>query len=100
MGISKFNEVVTSAEELARVIGVPSELVLKKQLPELDAHMRRFIAESPFLLLGAVGRDGSCDVSPRGDAPGFRDQEFFKLKILAIHIVDPKRWTTQATCIC
>jgi PPOX class probable FMN-dependent enzyme len=70
MGISKFNEVVTSAEELARVIGVPSELVLKKQLPELDAHMRRFIAESPFLLLGTVGRDGSCDVSPRGDAPG------------------------------
>ena len=61
---------MTSAEELARVIGVPSELVLKKQLPELDAHMRRFIAESPFLLLGTVGRDGSCDVSPRGDAPG------------------------------
>ena len=32
--------------------------------------MRRFIAESPFLLIGTVGRDGSCDVSPRGDAPG------------------------------
>ena len=70
MGISKFSDVVTSAEELARLIGVPGELVLKKQLPELDAHMRRFIAESPFLLLGTVGRDGSCDVSPRGDAPG------------------------------
>jgi PPOX class probable FMN-dependent enzyme len=70
MGIPQFRDVVTSAEELARVIGVPSELVLKKQLPELDAHMERFIAESPFLLLGTVGRDGSCDVSPRGDAPG------------------------------
>jgi PPOX class probable FMN-dependent enzyme len=70
MRFSGFRDVVTSAEELARVIGVPSELVLKKQLPELDAHMRRFIAESPFLLLGTVGRDGSCDVSPRGDAPG------------------------------
>lgn len=70
MGIPRFNDVVTLAEELARVLGVPSELVLKKQLPELDAHMRRFIAESPFLLLGTVGRDGSCDVSPRGDAPG------------------------------
>jgi PPOX class probable FMN-dependent enzyme len=32
--------------------------------------MRRFIAESPFVLLGTVGRDASCDVSPRGDAPG------------------------------
>ena len=70
MGIPPFRDVVTSAEELARVIGVPSELVLKKQRPELDAHMERFIAESPFLLLGTVGRDGSCDVSPRGDAPG------------------------------
>ena len=70
MGIPRFRDVVTSAEELARVIGVPSELVLKKQLTELDAHMKRFIAESPFLLLGTAGRDGSCDVSPRGDAPG------------------------------
>ncbi len=70
MGIQDFKDLVTSAEELARVIGVPGELVIKKQLPALDAHMRRFIAESPFLLLGTVGRDGSCDVSPRGDAPG------------------------------
>ena len=50
------------------MIGVPSELVLKKQLSELDGHMRRFIAESPFLLLGTFSRDGCCDVSPRGDA--------------------------------
>ena len=70
MGIPQFRDIVTSGEELARVIGVPSELVLKKQLPELDAHMVRFISESPFLLLGTAGRDGSCDVSPRGDAPG------------------------------
>src|SRR3954453_22773254 len=70
MGISQFRDVVTSAEEHARVLGSPSELVLRKQLPELDAHMSRFIAESPFLLLGPVGRDGSCDVSPRGDGPG------------------------------
>src|SRR5437660_11008971 len=65
--MQEFKRVVTSAEELAQVIGVPSELVIKKQLPELDAHMRLFIAESPFLLIGTVGRDGSCDVSPRGD---------------------------------
>jgi PPOX class probable FMN-dependent enzyme len=70
MGIAEFKNRVTSAEELAHVIGVPSELVIKKQLSELDAHMRRFIAESPFLLIGTVGRDGSSDVSPRGDAPG------------------------------
>jgi len=70
MGIPEFKDLVTSTEELAHVIGVPSELVIKKQLSDLDAHMRLFIAESPFLLIGTVGRDGSCDVSPRGDAPG------------------------------
>lgn len=70
MGIADFGDVVTSAEELAGLIGVPGEVAVKKQLTELDVHMRRFIAESPFLLLGTVGRDGSCDVSPRGDAPG------------------------------
>jgi hypothetical protein len=62
MGIPQFRGVVTSAEELARVIGVPSELVLKKQLPELDAHMKRFIAESPFLLLGTGSPHQDSDV--------------------------------------
>src|SRR4051812_22887363 len=70
MESSQFKNLVTSAEELSRVIGLPSELVLKKQLPDLDVHMRSFIADSPFLVLGTVGRDLSCDVSPRGDAPG------------------------------
>jgi PPOX class probable FMN-dependent enzyme len=70
MGEQRFQRLVTSAAELAELIGVPSELAVKKQLSELDGHMTAFIAESPFLLLGTVGRDGRSDVSPRGDAPG------------------------------
>jgi PPOX class probable FMN-dependent enzyme len=66
----KFQQLVTSAAELAELIGVPSELAVKKQLRELDQHMFRFIAESPFLLIGTVDLQGCCDVSPRGDAPG------------------------------
>ncbi len=66
----RFQNVVTRTEELAELIGTPSELVIKKQLSALDAHMTAFIAESPFVLLGTVGKDGHCDVSPRGDAPG------------------------------
>ncbi len=69
MSIDRFKSLVTSATELATLIGTPSELVIKKQLPELDRHMRAFIAESPFVLLGTVDRDGRCDVSPRGDVP-------------------------------
>lgn len=70
MNTERFRKFVTSAEELTALIGVPSELVIKKQLTEVDAHMRTFIEESPFLLLGTVGKGGHCDVSPRGDAPG------------------------------
>lgn len=67
---ARFQNLVSSPQELAELIGVPSELAIKKQRAELDRHMVTFIAESPFLLVGTVGRDGSCDVSPRGDAPG------------------------------
>lgn len=70
MNTERFQNVVTCAEELTALIGTPSELVIKKQLSALDAHMTAFIAESPFLLLGTVGKEGHCDVSPRGDAPG------------------------------
>ena len=66
----RFEKLVTSAQELAELIGVPSELAVKKQRAELDRHMIRLIAESPFLLIGTIDQDGRCDVSPRGDAPG------------------------------
>jgi PPOX class probable FMN-dependent enzyme len=67
-----FRELVTSMESLRAVVGgEPSEVARKKELPALDAHARAFIARSPFLLLGTAGTDGRCDVSPKGDAPGF-----------------------------
>jgi len=65
----RFQRIVSSADELAELLGSPSEAVVKKQLCELDDHMKAFIATSPFLLLGTVGSDGRCDVSPRGDMP-------------------------------
>lgn len=67
----EFTDVVTSPEALRALVGEPSELVIKKQLPALDHHCRAFIALSPFLLLGTASARGQCDVSPRGDAPGF-----------------------------
>ena len=70
MFIQMFQRLVTSADELADLIGTPSEVAVKKQLSELDDHMKSFIAESPFLLIGTSDRDGRCDVSPRGDGCG------------------------------
>lgn len=69
MSLDRFQQRVTSAEELESLIGSPSELVIRKQLAELDRHMQAFIAEAPFLLIGTYGNDGQCDVSPRGDLP-------------------------------
>ena len=39
MGLTQFDRVVRSTEELESLIGVPSELVIRKQLAELDQHM-------------------------------------------------------------
>ncbi|MHB8647339.1 MAG: pyridoxamine 5'-phosphate oxidase family protein [Thermomicrobiales bacterium] len=66
-----FTDRVTSEAELRAVLGEPRERVIKKQLPALDRHCRAFIALSPFVLLATACPDGTCDVSPRGDAPGF-----------------------------
>src|SRR5215217_2818559 len=48
----RFADVVETEEELRALLGQPSELVIRKQLPQLDEHCRAFIALSPFLLLG------------------------------------------------
>ncbi len=66
-----FTDCVTSEEALRALVGEPRELVIKKQLPALDRHCRAFIALSPFVLVGTANGRGECDVSPRGDAPGF-----------------------------
>lgn len=68
---SRFTDCVTSEAALRALLGEPSETVIRKQLSALDRHCRAFIALSPFLLLGTANASGDCDVSPRGDAPGF-----------------------------
>jgi uncharacterized protein len=69
--MSGFNNVVTSEDELREMLGVPAPRSILKERPVLDAHFRAFIAHSPFLLMATAGADGTCDVSPKGDAPGF-----------------------------
>jgi predicted pyridoxine 5'-phosphate oxidase superfamily flavin-nucleotide-binding protein len=66
-----FSEVVTSKDALRQLVGEPWQLNLCKQLPALDAHCRAFLARCPFVLIGTAAAAGTCDVSPRGDAPGF-----------------------------
>lgn len=62
---------IETASALRGHYGDPSDLAARKALPGLDVHCRNFIAASPFLVLSSAGKDGNCDASPRGDAPGF-----------------------------
>ena len=67
-----FQHVLTSEAELRALIsGGPSERAQRKERPALDEQSSAFISLSPFLLLATSGADGTCDVSPRGDAAGF-----------------------------
>jgi PPOX class probable FMN-dependent enzyme len=66
-----FQDLVTSVDELRELLGEPSELSVRKERSSLDGSFSEFIARSPFLLLASAGASGRCDVSPKGDVPGF-----------------------------
>ncbi len=70
-GDRTFNDAIRTEAELRELMGEPDGLAVGKQLDRLDHHCRSFIALSPFVLVGTVGSGGACDVSPRGDGPGF-----------------------------
>ena len=56
---------------LRSLLGEPSDLVRAKVRDRLDHLTRQFVERSPFVLLATSAPDGTCDVSPRGDPPGF-----------------------------
>lgn len=57
---------INDKSRLRELYSTPKRASLEKTQYTLDEHSRRFIAASPFLILGTHG-----DVSPRGDNPGF-----------------------------
>jgi hypothetical protein len=63
--------VVASEAQLRELYGHPGARAVAKEQAVLNADCRAFIAHSPFLVMGTAGADGRCDVSPKGDAPGF-----------------------------
>ena len=70
---------ITSEAQLRELTGSPvHELVQVKSTPMITPPLRTYIEQSPFLCLATHSADGSSDVSPRGDAPGF------------VHILDDK----------
>ena len=68
---AEFHDVITSVDQLRGVMPPPREAAIRKQISALDEHCRAFIARSPFLFMATANAAGQCDVSPKGDAPGF-----------------------------
>ena len=62
---------ISAQDALRATLGEPSDVVKAKVSDRLNELTRRFVELSPFLCLATSGADGSCDVSPRGDPPGF-----------------------------
>lgn len=74
----RFQDVVTSEEDMRSVIGHPNERVIKKVLDRLDTHSQAFIESSPFLVIASGDAQNGLDVSPKGDPSGF------------VHVLDDK----------
>lgn len=65
------NFTINSESDLRGFYADTHPVAIKKCIPQLDRHCRDFIARSPFLCLSTQHADGTADVSPRGDPPGF-----------------------------
>ena len=63
---------ITSEGQLRALMGEPIHpLVVAKSTPVLTPAIKRYIELSPFAALATHAPDGSSDISPRGDPPGW-----------------------------
>lgn len=62
---------ITSEAELRELLGEPTGRAVTKERTRLHDRDKEWLAASPFCLIATAGADGACDVSPKGDPPGF-----------------------------
>ena len=62
---------ISSEAELRELLGTPALRVITKERTTLHERDIEWLAASPFCLIATSGADGTCDVSPKGDPPGF-----------------------------
>ena len=62
---------ITTEEQLRALLGDPVPAALAKERTALADVDREWLAASPFCLVATSSADGECDVSPKGDPPGF-----------------------------
>lgn len=62
---------ISTKEELRRIIAEPRPATRVKILDALDEQSIQFLKRCPFALVGTTAADGTVEVSPKGDEPGF-----------------------------
>ena len=70
--VASLNRVeIRTEEQLRAIIGSPQDVVVSKMANRLNPLTRAYIERSPFICVATSHTNGDCDVSPRGDPPGF-----------------------------
>jgi PPOX class probable FMN-dependent enzyme len=62
---------ISSEAELRALLGDPMPRAVTKERVKLHERDIEWLAASPFCLVATAAPDGTCDVSPKGDPPGF-----------------------------
>ena len=68
---------LNSVADLRRIIAEPRTATRSKILEALDEQSIEFLKRCPFALIGTTTEDGTIEVSPKGDEPGFIRVEDF-----------------------
>jgi uncharacterized protein len=64
-------QLIRTESELRALIGEPAPLTCAKISDRLNTMTRLFVERSPFVCIATSDPQGHCDLSPRGDPPGF-----------------------------
>ena len=62
---------IESVEALRALLPTPRPATMAKVLTDLDQQAEAFVKKCAFVLLSTTREDGSIEVSPKGDEPGF-----------------------------
>ncbi|HVV10332.1 pyridoxamine 5'-phosphate oxidase family protein [Amycolatopsis sp.] len=62
---------IGTADELREIVGEVQPAALRKERTKLHPLDFEWLAASPFCLIATSDATGACDVSPKGDPPGF-----------------------------
>ncbi len=65
------SRIIKTEAQLRALVGEPAELTCAKISNRLNAMTRIFVERAPFVCIATSDPAGNCDLSPRGDPPGF-----------------------------